>query len=154
MAANTAESEEAHQLILASGKMTGDLRRVLVDSLRKSGFSKQNAHFGGSAMNKIAEGKINTQEDINGLVAGAIGGGKFGAANIAGQSSYSLGMLNKEIAKIEALPYTEENKSTKEAANRVIENARLALNTPTLNNNINVKSRPGVVELSRPPEGR
>ena len=140
MAANTAESDKAHALILASGSMNGQLRRALVDSLRSSGFSKQNAHFGGSALNAVAEGNITRQSDIDTLMLRAAEGGKFSAATISTQSAYSLKMLGDTIDSGIVSPA---------ASNRVIENAHLALSTPTLNSSINTNSRPGVERLAR-----
>lgn len=140
MAANTAESEKAHDLILASSTMNDGLRRILVDSLRQSGFTKQNSHFGGSAMNKVLEGQIRTQDDINGLVQRAAEGGKFSAAAISGQSAYTLGMLNNTI---------DQGKVSQRTADRINQNAQTALKTPTLNANINTNSRSGIERLAR-----
>lgn len=140
MAANTAESDKAHDLILASGTMNGQLRRVLVDSLRRSGFSKQNAHFGGSALNAVAEGNVTQQAHIDNLVQRAAEGGKYSAAAIAGQSSYSLKQLGDAI---------DEGKVSQTATNRIIENAHAAINTPALSSTINTNSRPGVERLAR-----
>lgn len=140
LAANTAASDKAHDLILASGTMNDALRRVLVDSLRKSGFTKQNAHFGGSAMNAVAEGRITTQADVNTLVERAAEGGKYSADAIAGQSSHALGMLNTAI---------DEGRVSQAASNIVIENAHTALSTPALNSRINTNSRAGVERLAK-----
>lgn len=154
MAANTAQSEKAHELIAGSGSMNDGLRRVLVDSLRKSGFTKQNAHFGGSAMNKVVEGKIGApqagdtpadtrrraEEQIDQLVVYAAEGGKYSAAGISGQSSYALDKLNRAI---------DDGRISQGATERVISNAHTALNTPTLSNNINVNSRAGIERLAR-----
>lgn len=140
MAANTASSEQAHELLAQSGKMNEGLRRILVDSLRKSGFTKQNSHFGGSAMNSVLEGKINSHEDIDKLFLKAAESGKYSAAGVAGQSSYALDKINKAI---------DEGKVSQAAANRIIDNAHTALNTPSLNAGINSNSRSGVERLAR-----
>lgn len=127
MAANTAESTKAHELILGSAKLNGALRRVLVDSLRKNGFNKSNAHFGGSALNKVAEGKIKTQDDIDQLVVNAAAGNKFSPTSLSGQSDHTLDMANRLVA---------EGKIAGDAKRQLVENAETAFTTPKLRNSM------------------
>lgn len=141
MAANTATSEQAHKLILASGNMDKAIRRILVDNLRKSGFSKQNSHFGGSALNDVIEGKITTQEDINERVRRAAEGGKYSSAAIANQSAYSLSLVNSALST--------EGHLSGAAHTRIVQNARGALSNPTIEKSINTNSRAGVERLAR-----
>ncbi len=103
-ALNHASSEEVHDIIAESGKM-GDLaRRTLVDSMRKTGFTKQNSHFGGGAMNQILEGKVNGQGDIDNIMARAASANAYGSNVLANQSDYTIGRLSelKRQGKIDA----------------------------------------------------
>lgn len=140
MAANTAQSKEAHDLILASGNMDKAIRRILVDNLRKSGFAKQNAHFGGSALNSVIEGKVNSQADVQELVRRAAEGGKYSSANLAGQSAYSLDLVNGAL---------DSGKLSPAASERIMQNAHNALATPAIEKGINTNSRAGVERLAR-----
>lgn len=91
---NHASSQEAHDIIAASGQMNILARRALVDSMRKTGFTKENSHFGGGALNRIIEGDFNSHSDITNLMADAAAKGAYSGENLANQSEYTLSVLN------------------------------------------------------------
>lgn len=93
MATRAASVADAHELIAHSGTMDTGQRQALVQALRESGFSKKATHFGGGAMNAVAEGQVTTHEQINQLVTGAANSGKFSQATLAVQDSHTLKLL-------------------------------------------------------------
>lgn len=93
VALNNATDDKIFELIASSGKMSDTARRVLVDELRKSGFSKRNAQFGGAAMQNIEEGNFNSMQDVHNATVGAVDSGKFSSESLVGQSEATLALL-------------------------------------------------------------
>ena len=118
---NHATTADIYELIASSGKMSDSARRVLVDHLRKTGFSKANAQFGGAALQNIEEGGFNSRQDIDNLMVGAVNSGKFSAEVLANQSDHALNEIHRLQGQLD------------EGGSRMLnERSRMIMNDPKL----------------------
>lgn len=140
MAANTATDKEAHELIAESGQKSDLVRRTLADTLRKNGFSKRNAHFGGAALNRVAEGGFNRPEDIDNLMVDAAAGNKYGASTLANQSEYTIQRLGGLM---------QDGAIQGQRAANLKRSAELSLSNPTTNANIRPGAREHIERMSK-----
>ena len=94
-AANTATVEEAEEMIAQSSNMTPLIRQAMVDGLRKNQDFRSGAkHFGGSALNQVAEGGIQSEGDIQNAMIRAVNNNGYGIEAIAQQDSHTIANLN------------------------------------------------------------
>lgn len=146
-AVNHASEEELHDIIAASGQM-GDLaRRTLVDQIRKTGRNKENAHLGAGALNKIAEGKVNSSADVDNMIVGAVNNNAYGGQSMVGQTSYTLERIQK-LKNSNHLRAPEEQISSQGLEN-LARSSRMIQGNPKLSTRVDAGKMGQIVRLGR-----
>lgn len=104
-AANTATVEEAEEMISQSGNMTPLVRQAMAEGLRKNQDFRSGAkHFGGSALNQVAEGGIQSESDIQNAMVRAVNSNGYGVEAIAQQDSHTIANLNSLMSHPDIKP--------------------------------------------------
>lgn len=68
------------KLVMESGSMGVDQRQAIADGMKS--LSSKVKYYSGSASNAVAQGNINSEGDLNKLVADAVDGGKYGVEEL------------------------------------------------------------------------
>lgn len=123
------------------GGMSQNVRRELVSTLRENKIGDKAAYLSGSTLGKIERGEVHGMDGkngVDGLVQSAAGGGKFSQQSLAGASSTTLQMLDKNMGSIKP-----------EAASQIRTNASNVLANPNLSSGIRTESRGHIERLSK-----
>lgn len=91
MALPKATVSDVEDLIKSSGSMTVAQRQELSEGIAKNGIHNKATHLGGATLDKIAQGQVTSEEDLNEAVAYHFNKGKFGSAeNLVNQDGKTL----------------------------------------------------------------
>lgn len=147
MALKKATVADAEDIIKSSGSMSTSAHQDVADTLVSSGLVNKATHLGGATLDKIAQGQVRTDEDLDNAVAYHINKGKYSAENIVNQDATSMQRVNKVLSSGSSPNGTVIEKEVKDD---IVNSSNKVLRDPRLNTRINSKeSRSNIEDISR-----